>query len=337
MINAPADAEAQSSAPITLTRDAWKKFASGCPAAYTEALFGNLDLLTEHGILANELRWCHFGGTVYAETGNFKYLRESLYYTTLGALRKAWPSRFGSMSDSQAKTFLRNPRALANKTYNGRMGNRPGSSDGYDFRGGGWIQTTGRSAVEAYCKKLGITPGPNTLDDPVITLQFAVLEWTEKKCNELADQNELVKIAKAINVGSADSNVVPNGLDNRREGFARAWKLWGEYDGDSAKVAPKGASKKMVGAIATGAASAVSLISQTVPTAVDAVTSDPIGVAEKAVSTGQRVRSVAEQGHGLYGWLSAGVPVSLIAAVLGCAGIYWVVCHWLPKKTGANP
>ena len=91
---------------ITLTREAWKKFAPGCPANYTEALFGNLELLTEHGILETELRWCHFSGTVWAETGNFKYLRESLYYTTLGALRNAWPSRFGHMPDSQARTFL---------------------------------------------------------------------------------------------------------------------------------------------------------------------------------------------------------------------------------------
>lgn len=321
---------------ITLTREAWKKFAPKCPAAYTEALFGNMEFLEQHGILETELRWCHFAGTVYAETGGFKDLRENLYYTTLGALRRAWPSRFGHMPDAQAKTFLRNPRGLANKTYNGRMGNRAGSSDGYDFRGGGWIQTTGRSAVEEYSKQLGITAGPNTLDDPVITLQFAVLEWTNQDCNKWADENDILKIAKAINTGSADSKVAPNGMDNRREGFARAWKLWGEYDADAAKVAAKPASKKAIGAIATGAATAVSLVSQTVPTAIEAVSSDPLGTAENIVSTGNRVKTVAEQGHGLYGWLNAGVPVSLIAAAAGCAGLFWLVCFWLPKKMGAN-
>lgn len=326
---------------ITLTREAWRKFAPGCPANYTEALFGNLDLLTEHGILETELRWCHFaGGTVYAETGGFREIRENLNYTTLGALRKAWPSRFGHMPDSQAKTFLRNPRGLANKVYNGHMGNRPGSSDGYDYRGGGWFNTTGRSAVEAFYKQLGVPAGSGTLDDPVLTLQFAVLEWTEKNCNALADQNDLVKIAKAINVGSADSNVIPNGLDNRREGFARAWKLWGEYDADAAKVAAKPASKKAIGAIATGAATAVSLVSQTVPTAIEAVSSDPLGTAEKAISTGQRVQAVAEQSGGLFhaaGSIghASGIGLSVLLAAIGCAGLYWIFGHWLPSKFGS--
>lgn len=320
---------------ITLTREAWKKFAPKCPAAWTEALFGNLELLEKHGILESELRWCHFAGTVYAETGGFRYLRENLYYTTLRALRNAWPSRFRHMPDGQARAFLRNPRALANKVYNGRMGNRPGSSDGYDYRGGGYIQTTGRSAVEEYCKQLGITPGPNTLDDPVITLQFAVLEWTGKKCCELADQNELVKIAKAINVGSADSSVIPNGLDHRREGFARAWKLWGEYDGDAAKVAAKPASKKAVTAIATGASAAVTLIGQTVPTAVESVSADPLGTVEKVVSTGQRVQAVAEQGTSVASWASGFTSAEMLAfgglAVAGGA-LFWLLCVYLPRR-----
>lgn len=325
---------------ITLTREAWKKFAPGCPANYTEALFGNLDLLTEHGILETELRWCHFAGTVWAETGDFKYLRESLYYTTVGALRNAWPSRFNPMSVSEAKTYLRNARKLAAKVYNGRMGNRLGSSDGYDYRGGGWIQVTGRAAVEQYCKTLGIAAGPTTLDDPVVTLQFAILEWSEKNCNKWADENEIVKVAKAINTGSADSNIKPNGMNNREDGFARAWKLWGEYDADAAKVAAKPASKKAIGAIATGAATAVSLVSQTVPTAIEAVSSDPLGTAEKAVSTGQRVQAVAEQSGGLLqaaGSIghASGIGISVLLAAIGCAGLYWVFGHWLPSKFGS--
>jgi len=269
---------------ITLTREAWGKFAPKCPAAYTEALFGNLEFLGQHGILETELRWCHFAGTVYAETGGFKDLRENLYYTTLGALRRAWPSRFGHMPDSQAKTFLRNPRGLANKTYNGRMGNRAGSSDGYDFRGGGWIQTTGRSAVEEYSKQLGITAGPNTLDDPVITLQFAVLEWTNQDCNKWADENDILKIAKAINTGSADSNVTPNGMDNRRTGFARAWKLWGEYDGHAADVA------KAVGAQEYTTATALSVTAtEGIHTVSQSFMSAPQAVVEHVSTIGPRI------------------------------------------------
>jgi hypothetical protein len=174
------------------------------------------------------------------------------------------------------------------------------------------------------------------LDDPVITLQFAVLEWTNQDCNKWADENDILKIAKAINTGSADSNVTPNGMDNRRAGFARAWNLWGEYDGKSADVAAKPTSKKVIAGIATVASSAVSLLSSTVPTAVDTLSSDPLGTAEKVVSTGNRVRSVAEQSTGLYGWLAHGVPVSALVALAGCGALYWVLCHWLPKYMGAK-
>jgi len=222
--------------PIELTREAWKRFAPGCPSNYTDALFSSLDLLRDAGILDNELRWCHFIGTVHEETGDFKECRESLKYTTTKALRNTWPSRFGHKSDDELKHLLRNERGLAEAVYGGRMGNRPGTSDAFDYRGGGWLQTTGRSAVAAYCAKCGVEPDPGTLDDPLLTLKFAVTEWIETNCNQWADENDLRKVAKAINTGSANSNVVPIGLDERRKSFARAWKIWGETGQASSPV-----------------------------------------------------------------------------------------------------
>jgi putative chitinase len=213
---------------IALTREAWKRFAPRCPAAWTDVLFSNLSLLGEAGLLGSELRWCHFAATVYEETGGFTELRESLKYTHAATLRKTWPSRFGHRSDAELAGLLRNERALAEAVYGGRMGNRPGTSDAFDFRGGGWIQTTGRAAVEGYATKLGIVPSPATLDDPATTLRFAVLEWTEGRCNTFCDANDIVKVAKVINTGSASSNVVPIGMNDRRKAFARAWAIWGD-------------------------------------------------------------------------------------------------------------
>ena len=54
-----------------------------------------------------------------------------------------WPSRFKSVED--AMPYTKNPEALANKVYNGRMGNQEGSQDGWKFSGKGFIQLTGRS------------------------------------------------------------------------------------------------------------------------------------------------------------------------------------------------
>lgn len=221
-----------------ITRAQWKAFAPKCPANYTDALFNNLGLLANAGILDNELRICHFFATCYAEMdggSNFREIREDLNYKTPKALRTAWPSRFNALSDAELAPYLRNEKRLGSKVYgpeSGRahkMGNTE-PNDGFDFRGGGWFNTTGRGAVEAYLKKLGLpTPAdPGVLDDPELTLKFAVYEWTETNCNRWADENEIVKVAKAVNTGSASSNIRPNGMDNREEGFAKAWKIWGE-------------------------------------------------------------------------------------------------------------
>lgn len=213
---------------IALTKMQWKKFAPKCPANYTAALFDNLELLNEAGVFDNERRLCHFMATVYEETGGFTEIRESMTYTSAKRLREVWPSRFGRKSDAELKHLLKAPKALAEAVYGGRMGNRPGTTDAYDTRGGGWFQSTGYGIVSGYCEKLGVPYSSGALDDPVLTLKFAVLEWQETNCNTCADENSLRKVAKAINTGSADSNVEPVGMDARKRAFARAWAIWGD-------------------------------------------------------------------------------------------------------------
>jgi hypothetical protein len=127
-------------------------------------------------------------------------------------------------------------------------------------------------------------------------------------------------------------------MDNRKEGFAKAWNLWGEYDGKSADVAAKPTSKKVVTAISTTASAAVSLVATSVPTAVEKISNDPIGSAEQVVTTGNRVRGVARGSHELAASaLSVASWPYVLAAVLLGGGLYWVVCHWAPAKIGSKP
>lgn len=209
-----------------ITREDMKKFAPKARAEYVEALVNGIDHLQEAGILDSELRMAHFMAQCAAETGGFTVFRESLTYTTAARLRKVWPSRFRNKSDAQLAHLLRNPVALGDAVYMNRMGNNaPG--DGYNYRGGGFLQTTGKYAVDKYCQACGVPISPDILDDIPMTLRFACVEWLESGCNEWADENSIMKVSRAINVGSASSSVMPVGMDERQKWFAKAWAIWG--------------------------------------------------------------------------------------------------------------
>src|SRR3954463_14216320 len=81
----------------------------------------------------------HVMAQISHECGAGRDVVENMNYTAK-RITQVWPSRFPTQDS--AAPFSGNPRALANKVYNGRMGNRPGSDDGYNFRGRGGSQTT---------------------------------------------------------------------------------------------------------------------------------------------------------------------------------------------------
>jgi len=212
---------------LTITEADLKKLAKNAKPEYVAALLGNLYLLRTSGILDNSYRLCHFLAQIAHETGGFTILRESLHYTSAARLRTVWPARFRDKSDAELKPLIKDARRLGDAVYLGRMGNtQPG--DGYDYRGGGFLQTTGKEAVKKYCERLGLDPSPSLLDDHSVTLQFACIEWGDSRCNEYADENDITKVSKAINTGSATGNIKPVGMQSRQEWFAKAWSIWGD-------------------------------------------------------------------------------------------------------------
>jgi putative chitinase len=104
-----------------------------------------------------------------------------------------------------AQPYARNEKALANKVYAGRMGNRDESSgDGARFCGRGCIQLTGSTSYYQAGKALGV----DLWADPTIVAQpeYAALTagwfWSTHKCNELAEAGDWVKLTKIINGGT---------------------------------------------------------------------------------------------------------------------------------------
>jgi len=100
-----------------------------------------------------------FMAQISHECGAGLDVEENLNYTA-ARMTEVWPTRFRSISE--ALPYAHNPRALGNKVYNGRMGNAIGTDDGYNFRGRGATQVTGK---EGYAK-LGAKVGLDLINHP---------------------------------------------------------------------------------------------------------------------------------------------------------------------------
>lgn len=149
-----------------------------------------------------------FIGQCAHESGGFHQLKEGLSYTA-ERLMKVWPKRFPTLESAQP--YARNEKALANKVYANRMGNRDESSgDGARFCGRGCIQLTGSTGYYQAGKALGVDlwADPTIVAKPEYAALTAGWFWSTHKCNEAAEAEDWVKLTKIINGGTV-------GLDDR--------------------------------------------------------------------------------------------------------------------------
>lgn len=163
----------------------------------------------------NKYRLAVFLAQVTHETGYLSSFEENLNYST-ARLMQIWPNRFRTASI--AKRYTRNPKALAMRVYNGRMGNRKGTKDGWDYRGSGGIQLTGRNNFIRAQQRLGI----DIIDNPGLVREVPKYAWLTsldyfinrrykgKALLELADKGAHKAICRAINGGT-------HGLAHRTE------------------------------------------------------------------------------------------------------------------------
>lgn len=161
----------------------------------------------------------HFFGQVSHETGGFKVFTENLNYSVEG-LQKIFGKYFpGNLEESYAK----NPQKIANRVYASRMGNgNEASGDGWKFRGRGALQLTGKDNYQAFANSLQ-KPEIMTNPDLVATefaFESAIFFFNNNKlwslCNTV-DQASILKLSKAINLGSASTKGTPHGLEDRVE------------------------------------------------------------------------------------------------------------------------
>jgi putative chitinase len=97
--------------------------------------------------ITNSFRLTHFLAQVAHESGNFRFVRENLNYSTEGLL-KVFPKYFDR---NTAPLYARKPEQIANIVYESRMGNgNRNTGDGWRFRGRGYIMITGKNNYKAF-------------------------------------------------------------------------------------------------------------------------------------------------------------------------------------------
>lgn len=103
-----------------------------------------------------------------------------------------------------AITYAHNPRLLANKVYDGRMGNVLNSNDGYNFRGRGATQTTGREGYGALGKvvSLDLLGNPDLVNAPKSFLECGAADFVLCGCLPWARLDNAVQVTKHLNGGT---------------------------------------------------------------------------------------------------------------------------------------
>lgn len=99
---------------------------------------------------------------------------ENLNYTTPERIKRVWPKRFKTAVD--ARPYVRNPIGLANFVYGDRNGNYQ-PNDGWDFRGRGVVQLTGRGNYQFATNRLAIdlVGNPDSALIPMVSAQILVI------------------------------------------------------------------------------------------------------------------------------------------------------------------
>lgn len=134
------------------------------------------------------------------ESADFTRLEENLNYTRAERILQIFPSRVKSLDD--AARLVRNPRAMANRVYAGKIGNGDeASGDGWRFRGRGLKQLTGRANYADAAEALGrpYLEQPDLVAQPVDACLTAAWFWHAAKGNLLADSAQWDAITRAVN------------------------------------------------------------------------------------------------------------------------------------------
>lgn len=155
------------------------------------------DVIQERSFNLGDLEMDDFLGQVLHESAGLTRFTENLNYSA-ERLCQVWPERFPTLAD--ARPYAKNPEALANRVYGGRMGNtEPG--DGWRYRGRGPIQLTGKSNYAAVGELIGqdLVVLPELMEQPRYSLEATIAWWEDRIPDHMIGDPQ--KVTKRVNGG----------------------------------------------------------------------------------------------------------------------------------------
>lgn len=180
-----------------------------------EGLYSKYKTLFNKNNVNTPLRLAHFMAQIEHES-NLKPVNENLNYS-----QKRLLQIFGKyFNQESSRKYARKPKEIANIVYANRMGNgNTDSGDGWNYRGRGFIQITGRNNYTRLSKDTGIDyiKEPWLLLNDPDALISALWYWSSINGNKHADNDDIKKITKLINGGY-------NGLAHREQ-LLKKYKL----------------------------------------------------------------------------------------------------------------
>ena len=184
--------------------------------ALVRALVENQHVL-EAAEIESRLRVAHFLAQVMTETGGLRRLDENMNYSA-ARLTQVFSRRV--ITPEKALEIERQPRLIANWVYGNRLGNRGRhTDDGWNFRGSGYIQLTGRDNFLRRGAEIGqpLEESPEIARGPITGLTAATAYWRARAINAPADCNKRREVRVLVNGPAA------HGLNAAIAWFNRIW------------------------------------------------------------------------------------------------------------------
>lgn len=213
-----------------------------CPrakASYLAAIENGDGLFKKAGIITPG-RLAHFLAQICHESGGMSIEWESGAYSAERLMEIFGEGHHSAgVTATEAQRLAKNGPAIFERVYGlgnpkkaRELGNTQ-SGDGWKYRGGGLMQTTGRANYRRMGQKCGVDfeGNPQLVLSAEHALKPALAEWTEGKLNDLADADDIRGITRRINGGL-------NGLADRQAWYRKIRQIIDKVDFQFTPVKP---------------------------------------------------------------------------------------------------